>query len=316
MVRLLKMIVISLTVIGLLAVTAFAQNNLVVKGSTTVLPISQAAAEAFMKKNPGVNVSISGGGSGDGMKALLDKTTDIANSSRDVKPEETEAAKAKGINPVQYKIAIDAIVPVVHTSNPIKNLSIEQLSLIYQGKIRNWKEVGGKDMQIVVISRDTSSGTYEIWEQKVMHKEKVTPHAQLQASNGAIVQAVSRNKFSIGYIGIGYLNKSLKGLSVNKIVGTPANALSGKYPIARPLYMFTDGEAKGPASDYINFILSPAGQSIVKERRLRPNKGLQSQINKLSCPSPRIKERPKPLLYDYESAVPSKGPIYTQYLSR
>lgn len=270
--RMLRILVVSLIVAGLASGTALAQKNLVVKGSTTVLPIAQAAAEAFMKKNPDVNVSISGGGSGDGIKALLDKNTDIANSSRNIKPEEVELAKTKGVTPVEHKIAIDAIVPVVHPSNPVKNLSIEQLSLIYQGKIRNWKEVGGKDMQIVLISRDTSSGTYEIWEQKVMHKEKVTPRAQLQASNGAIVQAVSKNRYAIGYIGIGYLNKSLKGLNVNGIAGTPANALSGTYPIARPLYMFTDGEAQGPAGDFIGFLLSPAGQSIVKKEGFVPLK--------------------------------------------
>lgn len=272
MLRTLKLLVLSLIIAGLANGAAHAQQNLVVKGSTTVLPIAQAAAEAFMKKNPGVNVSISGGGSGDGIKALLDKTTDIANSSRNIKPEETALAATKGVKPVEYKIAIDAIVPVVHPGNPVKNLSIEQLSLIYQGKVRNWKEVGGRDMQIVVVSRDTSSGTYEIWEQKVMHKEKVTPRAQLQASNGAIVQVVSKNRYAIGYIGIGYLNKSLKALSVNEIAGTPANALSGKYPIARPLYMFTDGESRGPAGDYINFILSPAGQSIVRKEGFVPLK--------------------------------------------
>ena len=136
-------------------------------------------------------------------------------------------------------MAIDALTPIVHPSNPVANLTIEQLSLIYQGKIRNWKEVGGTDLQIVVISRDTSSGTYESWQEKILHKEKVTPRAQLQASSGAVVQAVSKNRFAIGYVGIGYVNKSVKALTVNGIVANDKNALNGTYPIATAALLCT-----------------------------------------------------------------------------
>jgi phosphate transport system substrate-binding protein len=249
-----------------------AQNRVVIKGSTTVLPVAQATAEAFMKKNPGVNISISGGGSGDGIKALIDKTTDIATSSREMKPEEVSLAKSKGVSPVAHKVAIDAIIPIVHLGNPVKNLTIEQLSLIYQGKIRNWNEVGGEKRQIVVISRDTSSGTYESWAEKVLHGAKVSPRAQLQASNGAIVQVIAKNKFAIGYIGVGYLNKSVKGLAVNGVEPTSQNALSGKYPIARPLYMYTDGQPKGEAGKFIKFLVGPEGQKIVKKEGFVPLK--------------------------------------------
>jgi len=163
----LKILAAALAVLSLIgAASVFAAENLVVNGSTTVLPIGQATAEAFMKRNPNVNISISGGGSGNGIKALIDKTTQVAMSSREMKKEEIELAKSKGVNPLEHKVAIDALTPVVHPTNPVANLTIEQLSLIYQGKIRNWKEVGGKDMQIVVISRDTSSGTYESWQEK------------------------------------------------------------------------------------------------------------------------------------------------------
>jgi len=250
----------------------FAATTMVIKGSTTVLPIAQTAAEAYMKKHPDVNISLSGGGSGDGIKALIDASADIANSSRDLKPEEIKLAKGKGVNPLAHRVAIDAIVPVVHPANPVQDLAIEQLSLIYQGKITNWKEVGGLDKKIVVISRDTSSGTYETWEQKVLHKAKVTPRAQLQASNGAIVQAVSKNKYAIGYIGIGYLNKTVKGLKVSGIRASAETALSGTYPIARPLFMFTNGQPKGAAADFIKFLLSPAGQKIVKKEGFVPLK--------------------------------------------
>jgi phosphate transport system substrate-binding protein len=250
----------------------WAGKALVIKGSTTVLPIAQAAVEAYMKINPGVNISLSGGGSGDGIKALIDKSTDIANSSRDLKKEEIELAKSKGVNPVAHKVAIDAIIPIVHPTNSVKDLTIEQLSLIYQGKIKKWKEVGGKDLTIVVVSRDTSSGTYESWEKKVLNGAKVTPKAQLQASNGAVVQAVSKNKYAIGYIGLGYLNKSLKGLNVNGIQASAKTALSGEYPVARPLFMFTDGEPTGEVADFIKFLLGPYGQKIVKKEGFVPLK--------------------------------------------
>jgi phosphate transport system substrate-binding protein len=251
---------------------ASAKENVVVNGSTTVLPIAQATAEAYMKKHPEVNISISGGGSGNGIKALIDKTTQIANSSRPIKREEQELAVSKGVKPLEHSVAIDAIVPIVHPSNPVSGLTIEQLSLIYQGKITNWNEVGGKDMKIIIISRDTSSGTYESWQEKVLHKEKVAPTAQLQASNGAIVQAVSKNKHAIGYIGIGYLGKSVKGLKVNSIDANEKNALSGAYPISRALFMYTDGAPKGAVADYIKFVTGPEGQKIVKKEGFVPVK--------------------------------------------
>jgi len=267
-----KYLVFGLMAVFFLQGSVIAAGTVVIKGSTTVLPIAQAAAEAYMKKNPDVDISLSGGGSGDGIKALVDQTTDIANSSRDMKPEEIRLSRSRGVNPVAHRVAIDAIVPIVHPTNSVKDLTIEQLSLVYQGKISNWKELGGKDKKIVVISRDTSSGTYETWEQKVLHKAKVTPRAQLQASNGAIVQVISKNTYAIGYIGIGYLNKSVKALTVNGIRASAETALSGTYPIARPLFMYTNGRPKGHTAGFIKFLLSPAGQKIVKKEGFVPLK--------------------------------------------
>jgi phosphate transport system substrate-binding protein len=248
---------------------AFAEN-IVIKGSTTVLPIAQATLEAYMKANPGANISLSGGGSGEGIKALIDGSTDIANSSREIKKTEIELAKTKGINPVETVVAIDAIVPIVNPRNPVKNLTVEQLSNIYQGKIANWKEVGGEDLEIVVISRDSSSGTFEAWGELVMQGAKVSPRAQLQASNGAIVQAVSKNKYALGYIGLGYLDESVKGLTVNGVKASEKTALSKEYPVSRFLYMFTNGEPKGEAAKYIKFVLSPAGQKLVQAEGFVP----------------------------------------------
>lgn len=272
MTRIAKGFLLGVFFLAFLAGSATAKENIIVNGSTTVLPISQATAEAYMKKNPNVNLSISGGGSGNGIKALIDKTTQIANSSRPLKKEEEALAQSKGVKPVSHTVAIDALTPIVHPSNPVNDLTIEQLSVIYQGKITNWKEVGGKDMKIVVISRDTSSGTYESWQEKVLHKEKVTPKAQLQASSGAVVQAVSKNRYAIGYVGIGYLNKGVKALKVNGVEATAKNALEGKYPIARPLYMFTDGQPTGAVADYLKFVLSAEGQAVVKKQGFVPVK--------------------------------------------
>lgn len=254
----------------LMAGPAFAAGNVVIKGSTTVLPVAQAALEAYMKAHPGVNISLSGGGSGEGIKALIDNSADIANSSREIKDKEVSLAKSKGVNPKTHIVAIDAIVPIVHPKNKVSNLTIDQLSQIYQGKITNWKEVGGDNLQIVVISRDSSSGTFESWGELVLHKAKVTPRAQLQASNGAIVQAISKNRYAIGYIGFGYLNKSVKGLTVNGIPATMQTAIAKQYPVARPLYMYTNGEPKGETAGYIQFVLSPAGQKLVAKEGFIP----------------------------------------------
>jgi phosphate transport system substrate-binding protein len=245
-------------------------ENIVIKGSTTVLPIAQAALEAYIKANPGANISLSGGGSGEGIKALIDQSTDIATSSREIKGSEIDLAKSKGINPTATVVAIDAIVPIVHPKNRVKDLTIDQLSQIYQGKITNWKEVGGDDLEIVVISRDSSSGTFEAWAELVLNKAKVTPRAQMQASNGAIVQAVSKNKYALGYIGLGYLDKTVKGLTVNGVKASEKTALSKEYPISRFLYMYTNGEPKGETAKFIKFVLSSAGQALVKKEGFVP----------------------------------------------
>jgi len=246
-------------------------GNLRTDGSTTVLPIAQKAAEAYMKEHPDVTISVSGGGSGNGIKAIIDGTTDIANSSRFIKNEEVKQAVEKGSYPVPFAVAYDCIVPVVHPSNTVNNLTMDQLKAIYKGEIDNWKAVGGPDLKIVVISRDTSSGTYEVWEEKVMKKERVSPAALLQASSGAVAQAIASNKFAIGYLGIGYLNDKVKAVTVNNIAGTAETTLNGTFPISRPLFMFTRGWPSGDALNFINFVLNPQkGQKLVKEAGFVP----------------------------------------------
>lgn len=250
--------------------SAFAET-LLINGSTTVLPITQKVAEAYMKEFPNVNITISGGGSGNGIKAIIDGTTDIANSSRFIKDSEVKQAIENGAYPVPFNVAYDCIVPIVHPSNPVDNLTLDQLQDLYTGKVRNWKEIGGDDRPVVVISRDTSSGTYEVWEEKVLKKERVFPGALLQASSGAVVQGVAGNKNAIGYIGFGYVVDTVKAVSVNGVVGSEETTLSGAFPISRPLFIFTKGWPEGTTIHFINYLLNPEkGQKLVKEAGFVP----------------------------------------------
>ena len=275
MLNVFKKAVLAATFLLVISGTAMAASSIVIKGSTTVLPVAQGTLEAFMKKNPGVQMSLSGGGSGEGIKALIDKTANIATSSREIKNNEVALAKSKGINPVVHVVAYDAIIPVVHPKNKVSNLSIDQLSQIYQGKITNWKEVGGDDLKIVVISRDSSSGTFESWDHFVMKKAKVTPKAQMLASNGALVTAVSTNKYAITYLGMGYVNKLVKAVQVNGIAANASTALSREYPMSRELYMYTNGEPQSDVAKYIAFVKSPEGQQIVAREGFVPIGGFQ-----------------------------------------
>ena len=270
MINIVKKIIFGMALVTFMGGLAVAADSIVIKGSTTVLPIAQAVLEAYMKENKGVQISLSGGGSGEGIKALIDQSTDIADSSREIKKEEIELAESKGVKPVTHVIAYDAIMPVVNPKNNVQGLSIDQLSQIYQGKITNWKEVGGADLKIVVISRDSSSGTFDSWDNFVMKKARVAPTAQMLASNGAVVTAVSKNKYAIGYLGMGYVNKSVKGLKVNGVMASAQTALSRQYPMSRELYMYTNGEPKGEVAKFIAFVKSPKGQKIVKKEGFVP----------------------------------------------
>jgi phosphate transport system substrate-binding protein len=245
-------------------------GNIDIKGSTTVLPIAQKAAEVFMKGNPNAKITVSGGGSGNGIKAIIDGTTDIADASRFIKDKEAQLAMEKGVYPVPCRVALDSIVPAVNPKNKVTNLTTDQLRDIYMGKITNWKEVGGDDKEIVVISRDTSSGTFEAWKEMVMKDEKVVQSALTVPSNGAIVQTISKTDGAIGYVGYGYLTKDIKAVSVNGISANVETTLSGAYPVSRPLFMFTKGWPEGETLDFINFVISKKGQELVKEAGFIP----------------------------------------------
>ncbi|WP_449245928.1 PstS family phosphate ABC transporter substrate-binding protein [Desulfarculus baarsii] len=255
----------------LLGGAALAADKISISGSTTVLPIAQKAAEVYMKTNPGAaEISVSGTGSGDGLKALVEGSIDIADSSRAAKDKEIKLADEKGVKLVKHVVALDCIVPVVNPANKVTGLTKAQIKDIYTGAIKNWSEVGGDDGPIVVISRDSSSGTFEVWNELVLHKERVRPDAQLQASNGAVAQAVASNKYAIGYVGIGYLSKDLKGLTVDGVAASSDAARDKSYPVSRELYMYTNGEPTGAVKAFIDFVMGAEGQKIAGEEGFVP----------------------------------------------
>ena len=240
-------------------------NDITIKGSTTVLPIAQVAAEVFMDDNSDINVSVQGGGSGLGIASLIDNTTDIANASRKIKSKEIDKAKAAGIDPYETVVAMDGIAVIVHPSNTIDGLTIARIKSIYTGKVSNWSELGGKNAKIVVISRDSSSGTFETFENLALKKEKVRPDALTTASNQAVAQTVAQTPGAIGYVGLGYLSKKVKDITVDGTRCTKGNIVSGSYPLARPLHMYTNGKPKGKVKKFIDFVTSAEGQKLVEE---------------------------------------------------
>lgn len=257
---------------GLLAATltvplvSSAETKLVLDGSTTVGPLAKAFAEYFMQQNPEVKISVSESGSGNGAKSLINGTCDIATMSRAMKPEEVAAAAEKGVNAVPHIIAIDALPVVVHPSNPVKNLTLQQVKDIYLGKITNWKEVGGPNAKIVKVSRDTNSGTYECFEELVMNKEKMANDTEYVGSNGAVRQRVMTTPAAIGYAGLAFVDKKVKALSINGVAPCPVTARNKTYPIARPLYMYTNGQPKEGSllEQFVNFSKTKKGQEIVE----------------------------------------------------
>jgi len=244
---------------------AVEEKTLTLAGSTTVLPIAQRVAEEFMELHPDVNISVRGGGSGVGIAALIDGVVDIANASRPMKDEELKLARERGVNPVPTIIANDGIAIIVHPENSIDEISLDQLKAIYTGGISRWSELGGTNRPIVVISRDVASGTFEVFKKLVLEGENVRPDAIRLASNKAVAVTVAKTPDAIGYVGLGFLSPEVKPLKVDGVSPTPENVISGKYKIVRPLYMYTNGEPKGLAKEFIQFILSDEGQNLIKE---------------------------------------------------
>ncbi len=264
-----KKIFISVVVILTIINIARAQKaSIKIKGSDTCLPLIQMEAENYMKTNSDASITVIGGGSGVGIAALLTGTTDVAMASRKMKMDEKQKMLESGKPFKEIIFANDAISVVVNLENKVSQLTREQLEGIFTGKIKNWKEVGGDDHQIVVYSRESSSGTYEFFKEHVMELKNYTSSALLMPATGAIIQSVSQTKGAIGYVGLAYVEKSVKALKVSYDKGktfinpTIENAINKTYPITRPLYLYFLNTTEKTVKPFVNYILSAEGQKI------------------------------------------------------
>ncbi len=259
--------ILSIFTAAAFAGAAHASDKIVIDGSTTVGPICKAFAEYYMAANPDVNITVSESGSGNGAKSLVNNTCDVAAMSRPMKDSEFKAAADKGIQPVAHVIALDGLPILVHPSNPVQDLTVEQVRKIFLGEISNWKEVGGPDKKIVTISRDTNSGTYETFAKLVMSKQKIHENCEYVGSNGAIRQRVQSTPAAVGYAGLGFVDKTVKALKINGVYPSAETVQSGEYAVARPLFMYTNAYPKLGSALYqfITVYLTEDGQEMVEE---------------------------------------------------
>lgn len=263
---------ISLAAAILAVAVAVHAGNITAKGSDTMVILAQKWAEVYMGQNSGVKVQVTGGGTGTGFASLQNQTTDLCNASRKIKAKEIETClKAFGKRPTEYKVAIDGLSVYVSAGNPLKELSLEQLELIYTGKIRNWKEAGGADARITVYSRENSSGTYEFFKEHVLKGKDFVASVQTMPGTAAVLQAVARDKNGIGYggaaYGVGAKHVNIKADDASPAVEpTEKNVVGQKYPIWRYLYIYVNpARDKGEVAAYLNWIRSANGQKVVKD---------------------------------------------------
>jgi len=268
-------------VVGLnLTPLAFAAKNITVKGSDTIVILGQRWAEVYMKQNPNASIQVTGGGSGTGIAALINGTTDIANSSRPIKDAEIGKAQQAGYYPTEFKVAMDSLAVVVNQANPVPSLTVKQLMGIYTGRINNWREVGGSDQAILRYCRESNSGTYVFFKEHILKNADYAPDCQTMPGTSAVANAVSKDAGGIGYGGAAYFIKQsqLRIVPVKKDdKSEPVNpvkpdgtldyeaAWTFRYPITRYLFIYTGFKPKGEIKNYIDWILSPEGQKVVEE---------------------------------------------------
>jgi phosphate transport system substrate-binding protein len=274
-------VLLSIFCAGILPVHA-KEKMIQIKGSDTIVNLSQAWAEVFMTENPQVSLAVTGGGSGTGIAALINGTTDIANSSRKIKKKELDDAQKAGYYPEEFKVAIDALAVIVNPANPVKELTIDQLSGIFTGKITHWNEVGGKNEKILVLSRERNSGTHMYFLEQVLRKgnekgpEQFAPSVLMLPSSEAIINETSTSESAIGYDGLGYVTPKVKTIAVAAKPGDPfilpskETATDHTYPIWRFLYMYTGFKPKGDIKAFLDFVVSEKGQKIVDEMGFVP----------------------------------------------
>ena len=259
------------------ASAASGQRTIQNKGSDTMVNLALAWAEAYREERPDVAIAVTGGGSGTGIAALINATVDIANASREMKDNEIEQARAKGIEPIEHLVAIDALAIIVNPANPIDRLTIGEMADIFTGRITNWSELGGDDADIILVSRETNSGTHVYFLDEVVrkgdsaNKDIFAPQTMLMPSSVGITSEIQRNPHAIGYDGLGYVTDHEKVIAVAEdaagpfVLPTVATGADGSYPIARGMYMYTAGEPAGEIANFITWIMGPAGQQIVAD---------------------------------------------------
>ena len=276
----LPVVVVVALIVIIITIGGRGGSSIKIIGSNTVTPLSSVWAEEFMKRHPDVSIAVSGPGSGVGIAALINDTTDICQASRKIKQTEIDQAEANGVEPYEIQVATDALSVVVHPSNPVSELTIVQLSAIYTGEITNWNEVGGNDVEIVAIARDTNSGTHLFFKEHVVQMQGLPTEDKSLEYGGDVlmlpsteegVSQVANNPNAIFYPGLGYVTEEVKSLAIKRtadstgVLPTVQTALNGTYPIARPLLFYTNGEPTGVIKDFIDYCLSPEGQEKVIE---------------------------------------------------
>jgi phosphate transport system substrate-binding protein len=264
--KLFRKILFSAAVLGFMTSgTASAAGKLVLDGSTTVGPIAKAFASQFTKET-GTQVTVSESGSGNGAKSLINKTCDIADMSRPMKDNEIAAAKGRGVNPVEHVVALDGLAMVVHPSNRVNALTKAQIRGIYMGKYTNWSQLGGPNTPIVMIQRESNSGTQDSFKELVMGKDNpISKRTETQSSNGAIKSRVASTPTAIGFIGLGFVDNSVKALLIDGVEPDAKTVKNGTYPLHRPLFMYTNGPATGVVKQFIDMPKTAEGKKIISE---------------------------------------------------
>lgn len=269
------------------------QKSITIKGSDTEVNLVQRLAEEYMKATPGAQISVTGGGSGTGIAAVINKQTDIANSSRPMKDSEIEQARANGVEPVGIVFAMDGLAIIVNEGNPVSEMTIEQLGRIYSGAMTDWSETGGSDAEVSLYGRQSNSGTFVYFRDTVV-KTDYSPKMKSMNGTAQIVEGVRQDPNGIGYVGIGYVAKpsgdSAKGIKVLKLAGKageeatsplePENVNSGKYPLSRPLYQYVNGKPSGDMLKFIQYELSPEGQKVIEGEGYYPVASIYAEQNK------------------------------------
>jgi phosphate transport system substrate-binding protein len=264
--------IVGMVLLSLVAGTAVQAETLQLEGSTTVGPIADAFAEYFKSVYPSLEITVKKTGSGDGAAALVDGRCDIANMSRFMKDQEFKDAVANGIYPLAHVIAMDGVCIIVHPSNPVRALTKDQIRDIYTGKITNWSQAGGPSMPIVPISRDTSSGTYETFENLVMNKQNMAAGVEYVNANPQAHARVKTTRGAIGYVGLGFVDAAVRALKVDGVLPSRQTIASGTYPVTRPLFMFTNGYPKlgTVVHKFCAFYLTEKGQELIEAKGFVP----------------------------------------------